>query len=111
MSKRELLEGNGCAGFFELSLGLLGSFLVGAFEDSLRSTVNQVLGFLEAEAGDATNFLDDVDLVSAGIREDDVELGLFFFSSSSRACTASNSSNSYRSSSGNAPLFFEKLGQ
>ena len=45
-----------------------------------------------------------------GICEDDVELGLFFFNSGSSA-SAAGSSNSYRCSSGNAPLFFKKLRQ
>ena len=68
------------AGFLKLLLEVSGFSLGNAFLDSLRSAFDEVLGFLEAEAGDAADFLDDVDLVCAGIREDDVELGLFFFS-------------------------------
>jgi hypothetical protein len=85
---------------------------IAASTDSARDAraFNEVLGFLEAEAGDAANFLDDVDLVGASVNQDNVELGLFFFRSSSSSSAAS-SSNGYRSSSGNAPLFFEKLGQ
>ena len=38
--------------------------------------LDQVLGLLEAEAGDFADGLDDVDLLVAGGLEDDVELGL-----------------------------------
>ena len=48
------------------------------FLDVLRSAVDQVLGFLQAEGGDFANSLDGRDLVRAGILEDDGELGLLF---------------------------------
>src|SRR5690606_1006293 len=58
---------------------------------------------------DCAHFLDHVDLVSAAVSENDVEFGLFFCSSSRGSATSS--SNSDRSSSRNAPLLFQKLGQ
>src|SRR5690606_10086180 len=59
---------------------------------------------------DAADFLDHVDLLSAGVDENDVELGLLF-SSFSRSSSAASSSNSNRSSGGDAPLLFEHLRQ
>ncbi|MEY9562728.1 hypothetical protein ABIA26_005070 [Sinorhizobium fredii] len=105
----ELLDVDLGASVFELLLEVSSFRLGNGFLDSLRSAFDEVLGFLEAEAGDGADFLDDVDLVRAGIRQDDVELGLFFFSRSSSASSATSSSNCYRSSSRNAPLFFEQL--
>ena len=57
-----LLELDLGAGFFQLLLDLFGVVLAGAFLDGLRSAVHQILGFLQAEAGDLTDNLDDVDL-------------------------------------------------
>src|SRR5690606_3352624 len=94
------------ASCFELCLDLFSFVLGSAFLDSLRSCFNEVLSFLEAETSDRANFLDHVDLVCATVSENDVKLGLFF-SSSSRS--SASSSNCYRSSSRNAPLFFQKL--
>ena len=71
---------------------------------------DQVLGFLEAKTGDGADFLDDVDLLSASVGEDDVEFRLFLGRSSSSGSAAS-SGNRHRSSSRNAPLFFQKLRQ
>ena len=101
-----LLEGNGGAGSLELLLGLLGSFLGGAFEDSLRCAVNQVLGFLEAEGGDGADFLDHCDLLVAGSFEDDVEVGLLFSFFSGSATGGGRNGNS---SCGNFEGLFEEL--
>src|SRR6516164_5791151 len=60
----------------ELLLDGLGVGLGHALFDGLRRAVDQVLGLLEAEVGDLADRLDDADLVRAGIREDDGELGL-----------------------------------
>ena len=51
---------------FELLLDLLGLVLVHAFLDGLGRGLDEVLGFLEAEAGDRADLLDDVDLLVAG---------------------------------------------
>src|SRR5690606_26879425 len=80
-----------------------------AFLDGLGGRFNQSLGFAETQAGDGTDFLDDVDLVVAERGENNVEFGLFF-SGSSRSSTAGGS-NGNRSSGGNAPLFFQHLRQ
>ncbi len=62
-----LLDGDLGAGLFELGLGSLGSVLVDLLEDRLRSTLDEVLGFLQAQAGDdLADDLDDLDLLVAG---------------------------------------------
>src|SRR5690606_22482383 len=64
------------ASVFELLLEGLGIGLRDAFLDGLRRTVDQVLGFLQAQAGSGADHLDDLDLLVADRREDDGELGL-----------------------------------
>src|SRR5258707_12511845 len=72
-----LLELNLGASLLELSLDLLGFVLVDAFLDRLGRALDEVLGFLEAEAGDGADFLDDFDLLLAGGGEHYREVGLF----------------------------------
>src|SRR5690606_37320143 len=79
-----------------------------AFLDGLRSAFDQGLGFAQAEAGDGTDFLDDVDLVVAEGGEDHVEFGLFL-SSGGRSGTTGSGGDGNRSGGGNAPLFFQQL--
>src|SRR5215469_130207 len=50
------------ARFGELLLDILGLFLRDAFFHRLGRAVDQILGFLQAQAGDFTNRFDDVDL-------------------------------------------------
>src|SRR5690606_21731792 len=107
--KAKLLELDLGAGSFQLGLEVFGLGLGNAFLDGLRSSLDQVLGFLEPEAGDAADFLDDVDLLGTGIGEDHVELGLLF-GSGSRSGTAS-SGDGHGSGGGNAPLLFQELGE
>ena len=74
-----LLDRDLGASGFELFLDLGGFVLGDAFLDDLGSAVDQVLGFLEAQAGDdLADRLDDVQLVGAGFGELDVEFGLLF---------------------------------
>ena len=63
---------------FELLADGLGFFLADVFLQRLGSAVDQVLGFLQTERGHFPYCLDGVDLVRAGILEDDGELGLLF---------------------------------
>ena len=46
------LEGDGAAGLFDLSLGLLGVFLLGVLEDGRGRAVDEILGLLEAKTRD-----------------------------------------------------------
>src|SRR5579859_5697870 len=99
------------ASLFEDLLDLLGFVLVHAFLDGLRSSLDQVLGFLQAQAGDRTDFLNHVDLLVAGIGEDHVEVGLLFGGSGSGGSATTDGSHGDRSGGGNAPLLFEQLGK
>src|SRR5690606_14255772 len=79
-----------------------------------RSTVNQILRFLQAQAGDFTNGLDDCNLVGTDFSQDDVELGLFFCSSSTTTSSGGSSNSDGGRSSGHTELlfhFFDQLGQ
>ncbi|CDX42910.1 hypothetical protein MPLSOD_470010 [Mesorhizobium sp. SOD10] len=99
------------ASCFQLSLELVGVGLGNAFLDRLRSRFDQVLGFLEAKAGDGADFLDDVDLLGAGIGENNVEFRLLFSRSSGSGSTTATGGNSHRSGGRNAPLLFQELRQ
>src|SRR6185437_8360459 len=46
------------ASLLKLGLDLVSLFLVDAFLDVLRSALDEVLGFLQAKAGDGADFLD-----------------------------------------------------
>src|ERR1700682_1136371 len=101
-----LLQFNLGASLFELGLDLLGFVLVHAFLDSLGRAFDEVLGFLEAKAGDGADFLDDFDLLVAGRSQHDRELGLFFSGSSG---SSSRTGHRNGGSGGHAPLFFKEL--
>ena len=102
--KENLLDGDGSANFFELSLSSFCFFFWQTFFDHLRSVVYNFLSFLEAETGEFTNDLDDFDLLIANGGEFYIEFGLFFFSSA--ASSSTSASYSY-SSCGYAEFFFE----
>src|SRR5690606_8130933 len=74
------------------------------------SAVDGVLGFLQAQAGQFANDLDDADLVGAGFDQNDVEFGLLFSSSGSAASSRSGHGNS-GGSSRHAELLFHFLDQ
>ena len=80
-----LLDFDFCADSFELSLESLCIFLGNAFLDLGVLGLDKSLCFCKAEAGDCTDFLDDLDLLGAELGEDNVELGLLFYD---RAATA-----------------------
>src|SRR4051812_9001299 len=72
-----LLDGDRSAGSLELALGLLGGVLGDLLEQRLGGAVDQILGLLQAQAGDdLADDLDDTDLLLTGTLEDDVELRL-----------------------------------
>src|SRR4051794_37552401 len=66
-----LLDLDRTAGVLELLLDVLGLVLGDAFLDVLRRAVDEVLRFLETQAGELTNDLDHLDLLVAGALEDD----------------------------------------
>src|SRR5262245_36644389 len=61
---------------FQRSLDLVGLLAVDALLHGLRGRVDEVLGLLEAEAGELADDLDHGDLVRADLGEDGGELGL-----------------------------------
>src|SRR2546423_308728 len=70
------LELDGGACLLELGLDRVGLLLRHTLLNRLRGRVDEVLGLLEAEAGDRADDLDDLDLLAARAGEDDVEGGL-----------------------------------
>src|SRR5271155_981683 len=71
-----LLDGDGGACALQGRPRLLRAFLVDLLKHRLGGAVDQVLGLLETEAGQAAHLLDDLNLLVARGLEDDVELVL-----------------------------------
>src|ERR1700756_3482606 len=90
-----LLDRDGRADALEDSLRLLRGLLVDLLQDTLRRTVHQVLGLLEAPAGQRPHFLDDLDLLVASGLEDDVELVLLLGRLGSLAAAAGRARGSH----------------
>src|SRR5581483_1054561 len=105
-----LLELDGGARCLELGLRLLGVFLGNLFQDGLRGAVDQVLGLLQPQAGEAPDLLDDLDLLVAGGGEDDVELVLLLGGLGRRgAATAGDGGDRHGRGGGDAEFLFEGL--
>ena len=102
---RSLLELDGGASLFQLSLGLLGVFLLGLLQDGLRSAINHGLGVSQASVGDGLDSLDDLDLLVADSGQDDIELGLLFLFGGSAGSRSGNGDGG-RSSSLDVELLF-----
>lgn len=94
----------------QLLLGGFGVSLGNAFLDGLRSAVDQVLGFLQAQTGQLAHGLDDGNLVGAGFSQDNGELGLLF-SSGGGATSGGSSDSDSGGSSRHAELLFHFLDQ
>ena len=106
--RRGLLDFDLGASSFELLLDLLGFGFRHARLDDRACFVDQALRFGKTETGhDSADFLDDSDLLSTTIREDDVELSFFFCSRSGSTTTSGGGSSGNRSGGGNAPLLFQ----
>src|SRR3954468_15637947 len=93
----------------ELRLELLGIGLRHAVLDRLRRRLDQVLGLLEAEAGDLAHRLDHVDLLVAGRSQHDRELVLHL--GRSRSSGARSGGGRDRSGGADAPLLLEQLAE
>ena len=74
----KLFNFDDCALGFQLGLRISGSILADTFDHVLGCAFDQILGFFQAEAGEGTHNLNDVDLLRAAILQDDSEFGLFF---------------------------------
>src|ERR1041385_3536660 len=97
----QLLDLDAGAGFFQLRLDRVGLLLVHALLDRLRSRVDEVLGLLEAKAGDRADDLDHLDLLAAGVAEDHVEGALLLRRAAVTGCgTAACRRDRDRSGSG-----------
>src|SRR3546814_10293140 len=93
--KDRLLHFDRGTGRFQVLLELGSFFLRNAFLD--RATgFGQVLGFLQAQAGDRADHLDDLDLLLAGGLQVDRELGLLFGSGGTGGCRTGGSSEERR---------------
>ena len=102
-----LLDLDLCASFLEFGSDLLGLVLGDAFLEVLRSAIDEFLGFLQAQAGQSTDNLDDSNLVGASSLQNDVELSLLFLSGSSTGSGSSDSSGS----GGNTEFLFQSMNQ
>jgi len=105
----QLLDVNLGAGGFELLLQRFGVGLVHAVLHGLRRAFDQVLGFLQAQAGDFADDLDDFDLLLAESGQNDGELGLLFDRGGGGSGRASGDGD--RGGSRNAELLFHHLDQ
>ena len=83
-----LLQGDLCTGCFESCLCLFCGLLVYALENVAWGTVNDSLSLTEAEVGECTNLLDDLDLLVASSLKNDVERVLLFSSFSASATSS-----------------------
>src|SRR5690606_363554 len=91
-----LLEGDLRASSLELLLRLLGGFLADLLQNRLRRALHQLLGLLQAQAGQRPDLLDDLDLLVTSGLEDDVELVLLL----GRGGLASATATRHRGDSG-----------
>jgi len=98
------------AGFHQLLHGGFGVGLGNAFLHVLGRAIDQVLGFLQAQARQFAHGLDDGDLVGAGFGQHDVEFGLLF-SGRSGTTSSTASSGSSHGGSGHTELLFDGLDQ
>ena len=79
------------------------------FLHRLRGAIDQVFGFLQAQARQLAHGLDDLHLVGAGFEQHDIEFGLLFGHHGSG--TTSTSGRGGHGGGGNAELFFNGLDQ
>src|SRR5579871_6605031 len=104
----QLLQFDARAGLFELRLDRVGLVLGDALLDRLRSRVDEILRFLQPEARDGADDLDHLDLLAAGLGEDNVERRLLLGRVAATAtCGRARSRDGDRSSGGDAPLLFD----
>src|SRR5215213_10035861 len=106
-----LLDVDGGAGLAELRRRGLGLVLRHAFLHRLRGRLDQVLGLLQAEAGQLADRLDDVDLVRAEVGQHHAELGLLldWRGGSSVTTTTSGGGRGHRHGGSHAPAILKRL--
>src|SRR5216683_3463277 len=108
----DLLYFDSRARIFKLFFDLCRLFLVDPFLDRLGRRLDEILGFLETEAGDRADLLDYVDLLLADRGKDHIELGLLESRLDRRSrCSAAKCGHGDGCGGGDAPLFLQQLGQ
>ena len=96
------------AGVFELLLSVGGRVFADGGQDLRSGGFGHLLGFNEAEAGQRADDFDRVDLLRAGVLDNDVEFGRFFNRGGSFGRTRDGDGGDRRGG-GNAPFFFQRL--
>src|SRR6186713_2458803 len=107
-----LLDLDFCPLLFQSSFDLFSFVLGDAFLDGLGRSVDEILGLLEAEAGQLTDDLDDRDLVGADLGQGRGELGLLLGSGRHLGGSATGGrggGSSSRGSGGDAVALLEAL--
>ena len=89
-NRHKLLKSNFCSNFFQFLLHFLSLILGNAFLDYLRSALNGILCFFQAQTGDFTYHLDNLNLLSANLGQLNVELGLLFLYYCRASCCYNN---------------------
>ena len=102
-----LLEFDSGADSFELSLHGFGIFLGNGFLDLGGDAFDQGFGIGQTQAGDAADFLDDLDLLGTEGSHDNVKLGLLFHDGASGG-TGSGSGNG---GGGNTEGFLQRMNE
>ena len=105
------LSADDIAGFLKLLLDGLGFLLVDAFLHGLGRALDQVLRFLQAQAREFANDLDDADLLVGRVfLEDDRELGLLLGRrGGGTGGSTARGNHRDRSSGGDAPLLLQRV--
>jgi hypothetical protein len=104
-----LLDFSRCTGLFEPGFGCFGFLFGDAFANRLWSRVNDVFCFLEAKAGELTHSLDDLNLLSTDVSENNVKLRLFFFYGGGTGTGIASGGDGHRGGCGDAKALFECL--
>src|SRR5205823_6918131 len=108
------LHFDGRALLFQLGLDRSGLLLRDTGLDGRRRTVDQILRFLESEAGQLAHDLDNLDLLRASFLEHDVELRLLFHGgrgSGTRATSGRSGTANRSGGDGDVELRLERLDQ
>ncbi|CAO3302343.1 conserved hypothetical protein [Pseudomonas sp. P14-2025] len=105
IARSRLLQLDFSACFFQLLLSVFSGFFRNAFSYNLRSAIDFLFGFFQAQTGQFANGLDHVHFLVAGFNQNNVELGLLFNNGSSSSWASSGNS------SGNAEGFFHCFDQ
>ena len=88
-----LLQGYSSTSFLELRLHFLCLVLCNAFLDRRRCALDELLSLFQAKTSDVADSLDNSDLVSASVLQDNVKFSLLFSGRSSTSSRAGHTSS------------------